>query len=294
MAVNVSIESVLDEVVDQVLAELCPETGEPVTSDKPVYVAQRFMGSDTSAEEILKRVVAGRTPAVLVRHVGDRSIRTSIGRRVDRVESELSLIVCSDRQDGRDERKALLPITESVRTLVGARMYDQPMSPLRWTRTSTLHDTSALLALAVNFTTKHRVDYTIDPGEEVIELAAGEFVTGDLALQPTVEAQGLEGATAWAYRIDGIAADGERYTGIASRITNGVATLTGANFNRITWTADDRFVSYEVIRTEADGVPATLGTIGATALLTFDDTNLTPTSALLPEPYTQEIEVDLT
>ena len=294
MAVNVAIDSVLDEIVDQVIANLCPDDGDPVSTTRPVYVAQRFMGNVRS-EDALKRGIAGRTPAVLVSHAGSKSIKTTIGRRVDRVESEFSLVVCSDRQDGRDERKVLLPIVESVRSLVGARAYDQPMSPLRWTKTDTLFDSDQLLALAVSFTSRHRVDYTIQPDpEETMDSATGSILAGDFTLFCTLETAGTAGGTIYAYRVDGIDDEGARYTGQACRIETGAATLTSTNYITITWEAVDGMASYEVVRIESDGIPATVGTIGATALLTFDDTGLAITSALLPEPYTQEVEVDLT
>lgn len=294
MAVNVDMDTVLDEIVDQILDGLVPESGDPVTADRPLYVAQRYMGSDLSTEEILKRVVAGRTPAALVRHVGDRSIRTVVGRRVDRVESEIAVIVCSDRQDGRDERKALIAIAESVRGAVGARMYDQPMSPLRWTKTETLRDTSELLALSLSFTTKHRVDYTIDPGLDTIETVAGSIFAGEILLLPTLATAGTAGSTVYGYRVDYLDADGARYEGQAARITTGPATLTGTNYIAITWEEFDGAASYEVVRVESEGIPSTVGTIGATSLLTFDDTGLATTSALLPEPYTQSVELDFT
>lgn len=56
----------------------------------------------------------------------------------------------------------------------------------------------------------------------------------------------------------------------------GNATLTGSNFNRITWNAVPNALSYIVYRSASAGTPATTGPIGriAAGTLTFDDTGV--------------------
>lgn len=176
MAVNVSIDSLLDSMVAQLAAQMAPSPGGFVSPLRPVRSVGRYTGSELTTEEGFKRGMAGRTPALRVRHAGSRTIRTTIGRRVDRVESSFSVVVCSDSQRGKEDRENLLALAESVRRLVGARAFSKAVQPMRWANTKTMIDNDQLLALAVTFTTKHRVDYTIDPGTDVMESAGG---TGD-------------------------------------------------------------------------------------------------------------------
>lgn len=294
MSRNLPIDSLLDAVVDQIADELVPAAGGSLSTTKPVYDVRRYMGGEFDSAEGLQRGMAGRTPAVRVRFAGTRSLKTTIGRRYDRVESTLSVIVASDSQRTRDDRENLLAIAESVRTLVGARRYGLEISPLRYVGTDVLRDSDQLTALAVKFSTRHRADYTIDPGTDTMDTATGAIYAGDSAILPTLTVAGTAGTTAYSYRVDGIDADGARFEGIAARVTTGPATLSGSNYITIDWEASDLYASYEIVRTEADGTPATTGTIGATSSLTFNDTGLATSSALLPEPYTQEVEVDLT
>src|SRR5678815_1066325 len=121
MATNVSIASILDATVAQLSAQLVPSPlGSPVTSQKPVFTCQRYMGGEFRTEEGLTRGIAGRCPALRVRFAGSKSVKTTIGRRVDRVESAIQVIVASDSHRSKDDRKKLLAIAESVRRFVGS------------------------------------------------------------------------------------------------------------------------------------------------------------------------------
>lgn len=294
MATNVAVDSILDGIVGKLTTTLVPTAGNPVTTARPAYFAQRYTGAEFSIEEGFKRGGAGRTPALFVRHVGSKSIKTSVSRRVDRIESTFAVVVCTDAPTEKDRRSSIFALAESVRHVIGARAFSLPQGGMRYQGTTTLRDSDAMLALAVTFSTKHRVDYTVDPGTDVIASATGTIFGGDFSLFCTLETAGTAGSTAYGYRVDGIDADGNRYEGQACRITTGNATLSATNYVAISWEAVDGMASYEIVRTETDGTPATTGTIGATALLTLHDTGLATTSALLTDPYTQAVEVDLT
>jgi len=90
----------------------------------------------------------------------------------------------------------------------------------------------------------------------------------------TVTPMGALGATTWAYRVTARDARGETLASAAVSVTNGNATLTGANFNRIAWSAVTGAVDYRVYRTTAGGIPNTTGIIATVAGVTVDDTGL--------------------
>ena len=73
-----------------------------------------------------------------------------------------------------------------------------------------------------------------------------------------------------------VAAAGLSDTVESTQRTNatGVATLTGVNFMRITWSAVGGASLYYIFRRTAGTNPSTLGFIGSTSALTFDDTGL--------------------
>lgn len=293
MAVNVAIDDIMDAVIAKI-ATVQAISGVDTTTEFPVRQVDRYLGGELEDIESYRRVIAGRTPAVRVRFAGTRRLRTTIGRRVDRVESSFEITVVDDSHQAPLRRQRLHAAIEKIRHIVAARQYSLAIEPLRYQGTRILRDDLQLLGKVLTFTTKHRVDYTIDPGDDTMDTAEGAILAGDFTLFCSLQTAGTAGTTTYGYRVDGIDAEGARYAGQACRIETGAATLTGSNYITITWEAVDGMASYEVVRTEADGSPATLGTIGATALLTFNDTGLAITAALLPEPYTQEVEVDLT
>jgi hypothetical protein len=103
-----------------------------------------------------------------------------------------------------------------------------------------------------------------------IKLDVKKFVSDPST--PTVTTQGTSGATGYSYKIVAVAADGATSAASASGSTSsGNSTLSGANFNRVTWPAVPAAASYEVYRT-AGG--ASQGKIGSTTGTTFDDTGL--------------------
>jgi hypothetical protein len=179
VATNVAADSILDAMVTQ-LATLV-NTGGAATTAKPVHTCQRYLGKEFDTGEGLKRGIAGRCPAVRVQWAGTRTIRTTIGRRVDRVESTFKVIVASDNQHGRDARKGLLALVETVRGLVGSRAFGLPMTPTRYRSTETVIDEDALMAVALTFTALHRVDYTINPGTDQMLEIVGPITNVDPA-----------------------------------------------------------------------------------------------------------------
>lgn len=294
MATNVSVDSMLDAMVAQ-LGQLVPATGQPLTTQQPVRTVQRYLGAEFKTIEGQKRGIAGRTPALRVRHAGTKTLRTTIGRRVDRVESTFSVVVASDNQHSRDQRTAVLALAETVRRLIGSHTFGFPVTPARWKSTETLRDEDSLLALSVVFAIRHRVDYTITPGTDTMVDSKGSIVNAAVAHTstphgPTVTPQGTPGATAWAYAIVGIDAAGLRTLISPSGSTaTGAATLNGTNLNHLSWTAKTGIVSYEIERVTAGGTPNTTGVIGTTSALTFNDTGLAVLGATPPD----SLHVDL-
>ena len=97
---------------------------------------------------------------------------------------------------------------------------------------------------------------------------------------PIITNAGTVGAATWTYKISAVSANG----GITAAspggtTTTGNATLTGTNYNTITWTAVTGAVSYNIYRTAVGTSPNTTGLIGNTASLTFNDTGLAGSTA---------------
>jgi hypothetical protein len=100
----------------------------------------------------------------------------------------------------------------------------------------------------------------------------------------TVTAQGSGGSTTYGYRVTARAFEsgGGETTATTEVTVSSAATLTGSNFNRITWTGVVGASDYRIYRTRSDGSPTTLGLIGtvtANSTLQLDDTGLTPTGS---------------
>jgi hypothetical protein len=167
------------------LASLVPAEGQAITAAKYVRVVARYGGkldpgsqiaTMSISDETLQRGVAGRTPAVLIGFDGERRVRTVISRRRDYVEGTYMAVCCRDSERSRDDRKGVMAVSEDVRRLLGARKLGLAIQPLRYAGTRTVRDDEKLLAIAAVFTTRYWVDYTIEPGADVVESAAGEIV----------------------------------------------------------------------------------------------------------------------
>ncbi|MBT9156770.1 MAG: hypothetical protein DDT37_01759 [Firmicutes bacterium] len=109
----------------------------------------------------------------------------------------------------------------------------------------------------------------------------GDTLRGGLAVTPiaspaapTVAVIGATGTTTYRYRITARSRIGETLASPETTITNGNATLSATNLNRITWTAVAGAVDYRIWRVFSGGTPATTGAIATVAALTVDDTGL--------------------
>lgn len=92
---------------------------------------------------------------------------------------------------------------------------------------------------------------------------------------PAITNQGTAGAATWSYKIVAKQADVSYSAASAAGSTaTGNATLTGVNFNRLTWAVVAGAASYDIYRTAHGTSPSTDGKIGNTAATTFDDTGL--------------------
>lgn len=95
---------------------------------------------------------------------------------------------------------------------------------------------------------------------------------------PTVTPQGTTGAATWTYKISVVNATGnETVLSANGSTTSGNATLSGTNFNRITWSATPGAAAYRIYRVATGTSPNTtgyIGTVDAHSTLQFDDTGI--------------------
>jgi hypothetical protein len=107
----------------------------------------------------------------------------------------------------------------------------------------------------------------------------------------TVSPQGTPGAATWTYKLVALNANGSTEAGAAGSTTTGNATLTGVNFNRLTWTAVTGAIGYWIYRTVSGGTPATIGRIATVgAVTTFDDTGFTGDTTTAPTVNTSGLD----
>jgi hypothetical protein len=93
----------------------------------------------------------------------------------------------------------------------------------------------------------------------------------DTPAAPTASAQGTSGSTTWGYKVTAFSDTGESLASNETQITDGNATLSSSNFNRVSWAAVAGAVKYAVYRSTAGGTPATTGKLLETTLLQLDD-----------------------
>ncbi|MFZ6022612.1 MAG: hypothetical protein ACOYT9_04065 [Patescibacteria group bacterium] len=95
---------------------------------------------------------------------------------------------------------------------------------------------------------------------------------------PTVTPQGTTGAATWTYKISAVNATGNETVLSANGSTaTGNATLSGTNFNRITWSETPGAAAYRIYRVATGTSPNTtgyIGTVDANSTLQFDDTGI--------------------
>ena len=104
---------------------------------------------------------------------------------------------------------------------------------------------------------------------------------------PLVSPQGTTGATSYSYKVVARNSLGTSVASQAGSTTTGNASLSGTNFNRLTWTEVPYAASYDIYRTVGG---ATTGLIvSATTALTADDTGLAGGSEVAPTVNTSGV-----
>lgn len=286
--VDVTRDQILDGMVSA-LASVTAGVGQPVSSTRYLYSAQRYMGDEFSVQEGQERGLAGRTPAARMAFLDETTIRTTIGRRRDVVDGRFGVYLATDIQRGRDSRKSLFAAMEGVKDLLGARALSLGVRPLRRVSSRPFIDNDKLLVYLDTYTTRYRVDYTKNPGSDVIADVSGQFVNDDsthawVRKAPTLVRNGAAGATAWGYAIVGVTAAGKRtLISPTASIANGAAVLNATDSVTVSWTAIAGVATYEVHRMTAGGTPNTTGRIGTTAALTLTDTGLAVLEPTAPD-----------
>lgn len=111
---------------------------------------------------------------------------------------------------------------------------------------------------------------------------------------PLVSVQGTPGTKTISYKIVAKNNTGTSDASQAKTVTTAAATLTGVNFNRLTWQAVPGEESgYDIYRTATNGIsPTTTGLIGSvlTGITTFDDTGLAGDGSTAPTVNTSGID----
>lgn len=281
-------DQVADGMVTQLTAQLqAPQTG--VTADKPLRFVKRFMGRKFTADDFSRQGGANRTPGVFVMFDGERPVRKTIGRRRDKVEATFSAICVSDLHRNKDDRKVVLETIGSVRKQLGARQLGLSIQPLCYAGIAELIEGDKLHAYAARFTTRYWVDYTKDPGPDVITDVDGEIVypadpsiAGAPPAAPQLAVHGAAGAGNIAYELQALYGTNPRSDWSPwARIITAPNMLSVANSVVVTWNAVAGATGYRLRRRW--GGPSQ-GVIYIGALLTFtDDGSVAGDGNVLPE-----------
>jgi len=102
---------------------------------------------------------------------------------------------------------------------------------------------------------------------------------------PAVTPTGTAGSQRWDYTVTAVSASGgETLASAAGTTASGNATLSGTNFNALSWSAVAGASSYKIYRTFVTGAtsPTTTGLIGSSPTTTFNDTGITGNSGSSP------------
>lgn len=97
---------------------------------------------------------------------------------------------------------------------------------------------------------------------------------------PVISNLGTPGLVAYSYKVVAINATGTTDASAAGSTATGATTLTGVNFNRITWTAVAQATGYWIFRTVGGATQGRIATVGA--VTTWDDTGLTGDASTAP------------
>lgn len=108
---------------------------------------------------------------------------------------------------------------------------------------------------------------------------------------PNVSPQGSVGATTITYKITAYNDAGESDASQGKTVSTSHATLSATNYNQLTWTAVPNATGYKIYRTATDGLsPVTVGYIGTTTAVVFDDTGLAGDAVDAPSINTSGID----
>lgn len=103
-------------------------------------------------------------------------------------------------------------------------------------------------------------------------------------VSPVVGPQGTPGVVAYSYKVVALNATGHSPVSAAGSTATGNATLTGSNFNRLTWAAVQRASGYQIYRTVGGATQGLIATLGA--VTTYDDIGAAGDSATAPTTNT--------
>jgi hypothetical protein len=171
---NVSIDSIMSALVTA-MTVFTPASGVALTAEKPIRSVQRYVASEFTTEEGFRRGIAGRCPAVRVRYAGSRTLRRTIGRRTARSESTFSVVCCTDSHKAPGDRESLKAAVELLELKLGSRKLSLAIDPIRVVSVETMTDSEQMLAYVLVLRTRHWRDYTVDPGDDVMQTATGEI-----------------------------------------------------------------------------------------------------------------------
>lgn len=298
MVANVAIDDVLSAVVARIQSTVVESVPmNPLTTAHPLRQAERFVGAEMTDAEFFRRGLAGRCPAVRVRFEDQRGLKSTLGKRTQKVETTIGIVAIDDTHEVKDRRQRLFAAMESVRTAVTARRYSLPIEGLRYRGTKKLRDDATMLSYLMTFATRHWSNYTIDPGADTLDSFQGDIVDASntrsaIMHAPTVAVVGVPGTKTVSYGLFGLDAAGLRtLLSPLGTVATAPATLNGSNFCRVSWSAVPGCVSYELHRIATNGSPSSLGLIASTSLLTFDDTGIAATTATPPDHVHEPLEV---
>lgn len=273
-----------DQVLNGMVTRLQPLT---LAAGGSFHVAKRYMGERFDEQEFSLRGVAGRCPAVLVAFSGERSFRTTIGRRRDRVEATFLAICVSDSHRSKDDRAAVLGMLYAVRKQLGDTKLGLAISPLRYGGVVVVAEAEMFFAYAVRFVTRYSVDYTINPGGDVILSADGQIVYPVLAplASPVVAIVGAPGAAVYAYDVQALFSGGPSSDFSAwTEVTNAPNALSVTNKLTIMWQPVAGASGYVLRRRWSPAGGPTAGVIYTGTATTFtDDGSVAGTGRNLPE-----------
>lgn len=293
MATTVTPDQVLTGMEAAIVGALKPATGDPVTTDKYLRDVGRFSGLAKIKE--LTEESRGKSPAVQVAFAGERIIRTTVGRRVDYVEGSFDTYCVSDSRKSRDARGLMgLKICNDVRQSIAARRFSLPIKGMRFVETTLALDDEKEKALVYRsrFTSRYHVDYTKQATYETMDSVKGDIIDVNASVlpapsmftvTPVLGIGSTQGSTLYVYQVVAEYDDG-RFSNpsIFAKTLTGQNPLTVQNYNILEWlvpTANDEdvnVVAYHVYRIQSagSGDSGTLGKLGSTVELHFNDTGL--------------------